>query len=95
MFTLVYLTLLKQFEELIDCTKILRSKMLIYEEVCLWTFTWRRCTCEYCNGATLRIIYLLCLEADTSCIAGDHIRPTFEKLIDAHPSLSTGAQHVY
>ena len=44
------------------------------------------------SGATLRISYLLCLEAD---IAGDHIRPTFEKLIDAHPNLPTRALRVH
>ena len=36
--------------------------------------------------------YLFCLEAN---IAGDHIRPTFEKLIDAQPSLPTRALRVY
>ena len=39
MFTLVYFTLLKQFEERVDCTIILRSKMLIYKEVCLGSLT--------------------------------------------------------
>ena len=44
------------------------------------------------SSATLRISYLLCLEAD---IAVDYIRPTFEKLIDAHPSFPTRALCIY
>ena len=40
----------------------------------------------------MQISYLFCLETD---IAGDHIRRTFDKLIDTHPSLPTRALHVY
>ena len=50
--------------------------MLILKEIFLGSFTWRRCTYAYFSGATLRISYLLCLEAD---IAGNRVRPTFEK----------------
>ena len=50
----IHLTLLKQFEEHVDCTEN--------------------------------------LEAD---LTSDHIRPTFEKLIDAHPNLPTRALRVY
>ena len=49
-------------------------------------------TNAYFSGATLRISYLLCLEAN---IAGDHIQPTFDKLTDAHPSLPTRALRIY
>ena len=57
-----------------------RSKCQVIHLKALYT------TYEYFSGATLRICYLLYLEAD---VAGDHIRSTFEKFIDAHPHSRT------
>ena len=68
--------------------------MTTYIDVACWTYY---ADPGYFSGATERIIFyygyfsdatlwigcLLCLEAN---LAGGHILPTFEKLIDAHPS---------
>ena len=39
-------------------------------------------------GGLLKVIVLY-------CIAGDHIRPTFEKLIGVHPIRPIRALHIY